>query len=194
MPQYSEDMPAGGIRRIVCQQLTLDPICHIRQFYCVDSIDKKWRCQRVCHFSERLVEAAFVDEAWLTFNANLDFVINDFRFIDRPSVCGRLERTYETGVRDAMTESIPKIDYSLAGRRVWVAGHSGMAGSAILRRLTRENCEILTVSHSELDLRRQSDVESWLRRTGLMLSSWRLAQWAEFLPTRPGRPSLSTTT
>ena len=58
-----------------------------------------------------------------------------------------------------MTEGIP---FTLEGRRVYVAGHSGMAGSAIVRRLTRENCQVVTASHRELDLTRQSDVEAWM--------------------------------
>jgi GDP-L-fucose synthase len=53
-------------------------------------------------------------------------------------------------------------EFSLAGRRVWVAGHRGMAGSAIARRLERESCEILTATRSELDLLRQADVEAWM--------------------------------
>jgi GDP-L-fucose synthase len=52
--------------------------------------------------------------------------------------------------------------FSLAGRRVWVAGHRGMAGSAIARRVARENCEIVTATHGELDLLRQSDVNAWM--------------------------------
>lgn len=52
--------------------------------------------------------------------------------------------------------------FSLEGRRVWVAGHRGMAGSAVVRRLARENCEILTVGRAEVDLRRQAAVEEWL--------------------------------
>ena len=52
--------------------------------------------------------------------------------------------------------------YRLAGRRVWVAGHGGMVGAALVRRLAREDCEILTVGRAEVDLRRQSDVEAWL--------------------------------
>ena len=52
--------------------------------------------------------------------------------------------------------------YSLAGKRVWVAGHRGMAGSAIVRRLKNEGCEIITVGHAELDLRRQAEVERWV--------------------------------
>lgn len=52
--------------------------------------------------------------------------------------------------------------FELRGRRVWVAGHSGMAGSAIVKRLQSEDCEIITVPRSELDLLRQQDVNSWL--------------------------------
>ena len=52
--------------------------------------------------------------------------------------------------------------YSLKGKKVWVAGHRGMAGSAIVRRLATEGCEILTVSRQEVDLRRQADVENWI--------------------------------
>jgi GDP-L-fucose synthase len=52
--------------------------------------------------------------------------------------------------------------YDLAGKRVWVAGHRGMVGSALVRRLARENCEIITAGREELDLRRQADVERWM--------------------------------
>tara|TARA_B100000900_G_C20525006_1_gene693807 strand:+ start:288 stop:1232 length:945 start_codon:yes stop_codon:yes gene_type:complete len=46
-------------------------------------------------------------------------------------------------------------------KKVYVAGHSGLAGSAIVRRLKRENCSILTATHSELDLTIQNDVNEW---------------------------------
>lgn len=52
--------------------------------------------------------------------------------------------------------------YDLAGKRVWVAGHRGLVGSAIVRRLARENCEVLTVGRETADLRRQADVERWM--------------------------------
>ncbi len=52
--------------------------------------------------------------------------------------------------------------FDLAGKRVWVAGHKGMVGSALVRRLATENCEILTAGHGELDLARQADVEAWV--------------------------------
>jgi GDP-L-fucose synthase len=52
--------------------------------------------------------------------------------------------------------------FDLTGRRVWVAGHRGMAGSAIVRRLQRESCEIVTVARGELDLLRQAEVDAWM--------------------------------
>jgi GDP-L-fucose synthase len=52
--------------------------------------------------------------------------------------------------------------YDLAGKRVWVAGHLGMVGSAIVRGLSKENCTVLSVDRRNLDLRRQSDVEAWI--------------------------------
>lgn len=52
----------------------------------------------------------------------------------------------------------------LAGKRVYVAGHCGMVGSALLRRLASEDCQILTAAREELDLRRQADVEEWMRQ------------------------------
>ena len=52
--------------------------------------------------------------------------------------------------------------YSLTGKRVWVAGHRGMVGSAICRRLATEECEILTVPRTVVDLRRQSEIEEWI--------------------------------
>lgn len=51
--------------------------------------------------------------------------------------------------------------YDLKGKRVFVAGHRGMAGSAIVRRLVQEDCEVLSIDRSSLDLRRQGDVEAW---------------------------------
>jgi GDP-L-fucose synthase len=52
--------------------------------------------------------------------------------------------------------------YSLDGKRVWVAGHTGMVGAAVTRRLRSERCEILTVARERLDLTRQADVEAWM--------------------------------
>lgn len=50
----------------------------------------------------------------------------------------------------------------LTDKRVWVAGHRGMVGSAIVRRLEHEACHVLTVDRAEVDLRRQTATEDWL--------------------------------
>src|SRR5260370_41476559 len=52
-------------------------------------------------------------------------------------------------------------DFALAGRRIFVAGHRGMAGSALIRRLAQEECRVLTVSSDEVDLRDQPAVDRW---------------------------------
>ena len=52
--------------------------------------------------------------------------------------------------------------FELKGKRVWVAGHRGLVGSALVRRLASEQCELLTVDRKDLDLRRQSKVEAWV--------------------------------
>jgi GDP-L-fucose synthase len=52
--------------------------------------------------------------------------------------------------------------YSLKGKRIWVAGHRGMVGSAIARRLAREDCELLTVDRAEVDLRNQAQTMAWV--------------------------------
>jgi GDP-L-fucose synthase len=51
--------------------------------------------------------------------------------------------------------------FELKGKRVFVAGHRGMVGSALVRRLARENVELLTAGHSEVDLRDQAAVSNW---------------------------------
>lgn len=54
--------------------------------------------------------------------------------------------------------------YDLRGKRVWVAGHRGMVGSAIVRRLQSVDCEVLVVGRDLVDLRRQTEVERWMAR------------------------------
>jgi GDP-L-fucose synthase len=51
--------------------------------------------------------------------------------------------------------------YKIAGKRVFVAGHKGMVGSAIVRRLARENCTILTADRTELDLSNAESTARW---------------------------------
>jgi GDP-L-fucose synthase len=53
--------------------------------------------------------------------------------------------------------------FDLDGATVWVAGHRGMVGSAIVRRLAGESCNILTVSRHEIDLVDGGAVERWLK-------------------------------
>ena len=52
--------------------------------------------------------------------------------------------------------------FRLAERRVWVPGHRGMVGQALVRRLSREDCQVLTCARDQVDLRRQSETEEWL--------------------------------
>jgi GDP-L-fucose synthase len=59
-----------------------------------------------------------------------------------------------------MADGAPLL-FPLAGRRVFVAGHRGMVGSALVRRLARTGCTVLTAERS-VDLRRQDATEAWL--------------------------------
>ena len=54
------------------------------------------------------------------------------------------------------------VPFELTGKRVWVAGHRGMVGSAILRRLASEACEVITAGRDELDLTDQRAVLGWM--------------------------------
>jgi len=54
--------------------------------------------------------------------------------------------------------------YDLSGKRIWVAGHRGMVGSALVRRLAAEQCEILTAPRDTLDLIDQAAVRAWVAR------------------------------
>lgn len=57
------------------------------------------------------------------------------------------------------------IGRNLAGKRIWVAGHRGMVGSAVVRRLAAESCSVLTVDRKACDLTRQGQVERWMGDT-----------------------------
>ena len=52
--------------------------------------------------------------------------------------------------------------YTLRNKRVWVAGDRGLVGSALIRRLQREGCELLTAPRESVDLRRPDQVERWM--------------------------------
>jgi GDP-L-fucose synthase len=54
--------------------------------------------------------------------------------------------------------------FSLSNIRVFVAGHRGMVGRALVRRLETEKCEIVTATRAELDLRNQAAVRAWMSK------------------------------
>lgn len=65
------------------------------------------------------------------------------------------------------------MDFPIAGKRIWVAGHNGMVGSALVRALKSRNCELVAPTQ-RLDLRRQADVETWMadaRPDGIFLAA-----------------------
>jgi GDP-L-fucose synthase len=53
--------------------------------------------------------------------------------------------------------------FDLSGKRVWIAGHRGMVGGALVRRLATENCEILTAPRPDVDMRNQAQVDMWMK-------------------------------
>ncbi|MBY3381863.1 GDP-L-fucose synthase [Rhizobium laguerreae] len=53
--------------------------------------------------------------------------------------------------------------YDLSDKKIWVAGHRGMVGSALVRRLRSENCRVITATRQELDLKRQGEVEKFVQ-------------------------------
>jgi len=55
----------------------------------------------------------------------------------------------------------PPTLFPLSARRIFVAGHRGMVGSALIRRLRQEECQILTVGRDAVDLRDQLTVNRW---------------------------------
>ena len=59
---------------------------------------------------------------------------------------------------------LPKI-FDLAGKRIYVAGHRGMVGSAIVRRLGGVACEVITAGRADVDLERQEQAERFLAAT-----------------------------
>ncbi|HBH26905.1 MAG TPA: GDP-fucose synthetase [Rhodospirillaceae bacterium] len=54
--------------------------------------------------------------------------------------------------------------FPLSGKRVYVAGHSGLVGAALCRRLEAEGCTLITPARADLDLTRQDAVERFLAR------------------------------
>jgi GDP-L-fucose synthase len=60
---------------------------------------------------------------------------------------------------------MPATLFDLTGKKIYVAGHRGMVGSAILRRLANVRCEIITAGRDEVDLERQEQAERFLAAT-----------------------------
>lgn len=56
------------------------------------------------------------------------------------------------------------MSYELSGKRIWVAGHRGMVGGAVVRRLEREDCEVILAGRDVLDLTDQRAVHDWMGR------------------------------
>jgi len=56
------------------------------------------------------------------------------------------------------------VPFELKGKSVYVAGHRGMVGSALLRRLAREDVKLVTVDRREVDLCNQAAVFDWFAR------------------------------
>jgi GDP-L-fucose synthase len=63
---------------------------------------------------------------------------------------------------DQPVNATPGKPYDLRGKRVWVAGHRGMVGAALVRRLASEDCEVVTADRNVVDLTRQAQVEEWM--------------------------------
>ena len=63
----------------------------------------------------------------------------------------------------AATEA-QEVVYPLAGKRVWVAGHRGMVGQAIVRRLASQGAEVITAGREDVDLKRQAEVDAWMAK------------------------------
>ncbi len=57
------------------------------------------------------------------------------------------------------------MSYDLTGKRVWVAGHRGMVGGAVVRRLEQEDCEVITAGRDVVDLVDQKAVQDWMAET-----------------------------
>lgn len=55
-----------------------------------------------------------------------------------------------------------KMPFDLAHKKIWVAGETGLVGSALCRRLARENVHLISAPRAALDLTLQSDTEDWL--------------------------------
>ncbi len=66
-----------------------------------------------------------------------------------------------------MTEThkiAPAVVTSFAGKKVWITGHRGMLGSAMVRSFANEGAQLLLASRAELDLTDQAAVLAWMEK------------------------------
>jgi NAD(P)-dependent dehydrogenase (short-subunit alcohol dehydrogenase family) len=89
------------------------------------------------------------------------------------------------------------LPFELKGKTVYVAGHRGMVGSALVRRLAREDVELLTAARDEAELRDQAAVNKWFaaKRPQVVFlqrdadqSLWQRRQLSSRIQPRRGRP------
>ena len=52
---------------------------------------------------------------------------------------------------------------NISKKKIWVAGHNGMVGSAIVRKLVKEGCNVIKASKKELNLVNQQETNSWIK-------------------------------
>lgn len=57
------------------------------------------------------------------------------------------------------------MSWDITGKRIWVAGHKGMVGGAVVRRLGSEDCEVITAGRDIVDLTQQTQVKEWMAET-----------------------------
>src|SRR4030088_2345072 len=72
-------------------------------------------------------------------------------------------RRWSRAILRPQDERLPmaRVPFELKGKTVFVAGHNGMVGAALVRRLAREDVELLTVKRNAIDLRDQAAVFAW---------------------------------
>ena len=79
--------------------------------------------------------------------------------------------------------------------KIYVAGHRGMVGSAIVRELQRQGyTNIITRTHKELDLCRQDKVEEFFAQEKPSMCFWQPPRWAALWPTKTLWRTLCMTT
>ena len=109
------------------------------------------------------------------------FLVGDRTFVSMlpwlSETCTVIAKNLVLTTQPLMIDSVqvdPKLLFDLRGKRIFVAGHNGLLGSAIVRQLENENCEVLTADRKTLDLTDQRATETWLdqkRPDGIFLAA-----------------------